>query len=135
MEHERIQRALLGSLRHSMSGHHKEGLEIMDDLIAEAIMEGEEPWVFIFINHASVLNASGVPDQLLLKHYYNKYLAHSPENPRALYGLADVAMKEDENEIAEQYAKRCHRAILQSNDAKVKKDLLDLVLERWPQSS
>ncbi len=133
MEKERMQDAVLGSLKLSMAGRHQEALRLMDDLIAEAIKEGEELWLFTFIDHAAILNASGVPDHSLLRHYYEQYLTYSPENPRALYGLADVAMKDGQTDIAKQYAKRCHQALVQSKDEIAKKNLLDLVLDRWPQ--
>jgi hypothetical protein len=42
-------------------------------------------------------------------------------------------MEDGQTEIAKQYAKRCHQAILRSDDEKIKKDLLDLVLQRWPE--
>jgi hypothetical protein len=51
------------------------------------------------------------------------------------YELADDAMKDGKTEIAKQYAKRCHQAILHSDNHKIKSDLLDLVLERWPEIS
>jgi hypothetical protein len=130
---KRAHDALLGSLKLSISGQHEDALRLMDDVITEAIREREDSWVFLFINHAAILNQSGFPDRSLLKHYYEQYLTNSPDHPRALYGLADVAMKDGQTETAKQYAKRCHEAILQSDDAKVKKDLLDLVLERWPE--
>ena len=131
---ERIKDAVLGCLNLLKSGHHEEAVRQMDDLVAEVIKEDEESsWVCVFINQAAILNARGGPHHSLLKRYYEQYLTHSPENPRALYGLADVAMTEGQFDLAEQYAKRCHRSISLSKDARVKKDLLDLVLERWPQ--
>ena len=133
MEKERKKDALLGSLKLSMSGHHEEALRLMDDVIAEAIQDGEDSWVVIFIDHAAILNQSGFPDRSLLKHYYEEYLTHSSENPMALYRLADLAMKDGQTETAKQYAERCHQAILRSGDDNIKQELLDLVLERWPE--
>ena len=135
MEKERIKDAVLGSLKLSMSGHHEEALRLMDDVIAEAIKDGEDSWVFILIDHAAILNQSGFRDHSLSKRYYEEYLTHSSENPRALYRLADLAMKDGQTEIAKQYAERCHQAILRSDDDKIKRELLDLVLERWPDRS
>jgi hypothetical protein len=71
----------------------------------------------------------------LLSTHYEQYLTYSADNPRALYGLADVAMQEGEIEVAKQYARRCYRVLLKSADELAKKDLLDLVLERWPEVS
>jgi hypothetical protein len=129
---ERLHNALLGSLELSSSGQHQEALRLMDEVIAEAVKEGDDLSVLVLIDHAALLN--GVKRDLsLLKHYYEQFLTYSPENPRALYELADVAMEEGQIEIARQYAKKCHQAILQSDDNKIKQDLLDLVLERWPE--
>ena len=68
-----------------------------------------------------------------MKHYYDKVLTCSPEDPRVLYESADVAMRDGQIEIAMEYAKRCHQAILKSDRYKIRRDLLDLVLERWPE--
>ncbi len=104
----------------------------MDEVIAEAITEGDYSSLVVLIDHAALLN--GVKRDLsVVKRYFEQYLTHNPENPRALYWLADVAMEEGQTEIAKRYAKRCHQAILRSHDEKIKRDLLDLVLERWPE--
>jgi hypothetical protein len=129
---EREHNAIMDSLRLSKSGQHQEALRLMDEVIAEAIEEGDYLSLYILIDHAALLNGKG-RDRSVVKHHYEQYLASSPENPRALYGLADVAMEEGQPEIAKQYAKRCYHAILRSDDEKVKRDLLDLVLERWPE--
>ena len=84
----------------------------MGDAIAEAIRESEELWAFACIRHAAILNGSGLPDR-----------------------SADVAINEGQLDVAKQYAKRCHQALLQTSDEVAKKDLLDLVIERWPQVS
>lgn len=135
MNQERINNALVDSLKLSASGQPQEALRLLDEVIAEAMREGEELWAFIFIDHAAVLSARGQPDRSLRKRYYEQYLTYRPENPRALYGLADVAMEDGQTETAKLYAKRCHQALLETEDKIAKKDLFDLVLERWPELS
>lgn len=132
MEDERLHNALLGSLRLSGSGRHQEALRLMDKLITETIEEGDGLTALVLIRHAALLNGGGV-DRSLVKLYCQQFLTYNPENPRVLYESADVAMEEGQIEIAKLYAKRCHQAILKSDDAKLKKDLLNLVLERWPE--
>jgi hypothetical protein len=132
MENERVFNALLGSLNLSRSGQHQESLRLMDKLIAETIKEGDGLTALILIDHAALLNGGG-RDRSLVKHYYEQFLTHNPDNPRVLYESAHVAMEDGQTEIAKQYAKRCHQAILRSDDDKIKKDLLDLVLVRWPE--
>jgi hypothetical protein len=47
--------------------------------------------------------------------------------------LATVALDQGHPEIARQYAKRSHTAILQRDDDEVlKQGLLDLLLKSWP---
>ena len=106
----------------------------MDEVITEAMKEGDDLTLFTLIDHAALLNGMG-RDRFVVKRYCEQYLAHSSENPRALYGLADVAMEDGQTDLAKQYAKRCLQAILRSKDAKIKQDLLDLVLERWPEAA
>ena len=51
-----MKNAVLGSLKLSNSGKHQEALQLMDEIIAEAMREGEELWAFTFIDHAALLN-------------------------------------------------------------------------------
>ena len=129
---KRVHDALVHSLQLSTSGQAQEALQLIDGVITEAINEGDDSSAFLLIDQAALLTNVG-RDRSILKHYYEKYLTFSPDHPRALYGLADVAMGEGQTEIAKQYAKKCHGAILRSHDEKIKRDLLDLVLERWPE--
>jgi Tfp pilus assembly protein PilF len=104
---ERLHNALIGSLKLSGLGQYQEALRLMDEVIAEAIKEGDELTALVLIDHAALLN--GVKrDRSLAKHYYEQFLTHSPESPRVLYELADAAMEDGQIEVAKQYAKRCH---------------------------
>ena len=103
----------------------------MERLIAETIREGDGSTALVLIGHAALLNGGGI-DRSLVKHYYEQFLTSNPDNARVLYESADLAMEDGQFEIAKQHAKRCHRTILKSDDAKLKSDLLDLVRERWP---
>jgi hypothetical protein len=67
------------------------------------------------------------------KQYYEKSLSSSPENPRALFGLAKVAKDAGDIEIARSYAARCYEAILVSDDEIIKLGLTDMVLKNWPE--
>ena len=95
-------------------------------------MEGEKSWVSTLSHHAAIL-CGFKPDRRLVKHYYELSLTHNPENPMALYGLAKVALEEGKPQKAEEFATRCHRAILQGSDEVVKRGLFDLVLLHWPE--
>jgi hypothetical protein len=133
VEDERLHNALMDSSKLSTSNF-QEALRLIDEVIAEAIKEGDELTAIVLIDHAALLNGTE-RDRSLAKHYYEQFLASSPESPRVLYELADTAMEDGQIDIAKQYAKRCRQATLSSGNAKIKRDLLDLVLERWPEVS
>jgi hypothetical protein len=129
---ERLHNALVDSSKLSGSGQQEAALRLMDEVIAETIREGDELTALVVIDHTAILNGAG-RDRSLAKQYYDQFLTANPESPRVLYELANDAMENGQPEIAKQYAKRCHQAILRSDNDKIKKDLLDLVLERWPE--
>ena len=132
MDYDRIKNAFSGSLKLWDLGKHQEAFQLLDDSITDAIGAGKTSWVSALSHHAAILSrqANNLP---LRKHYYEQSLAHSPENARALYGLAEVALEEDQQDRAKDFAARCYRVILQSDDEVMKRGLLDLVLLRWPE--
>ena len=132
MKDERLHNALVDSSKLSGSGQQQAALRLMDEVIAEAINEGDELTALVAIDHTATLNGAR-RDRSLAKQYYEQFLTASPESPRVLYELANDAMENGQTEIAKEYAKRCHQAILRSDNDKIKNDLLALVLERWPE--
>jgi Tfp pilus assembly protein PilF len=131
VENERLHNALLDTLELSGSGQLQEALQLMDKLIAEVICDGDSSTALVLISHAALLNGSG-RDRSLVKQYYERFLTQNPENPKVLYEAADEAMEDGQIHLAKLYAMRCYQAITRSDDAKLKRDLFDLVLERWP---
>jgi Tfp pilus assembly protein PilF len=129
---ERLHNALVDSSKLSGLGQQQAAFRLMDEVIAEAMNEGDELTALVVIDHAATLNGAG-RDRSLAKQYYEQFLTASPESPRVLYELANDEMENGQTEIAKQYAKRCHQAILRSDNEKIKNDLLDLVLQRWPE--
>lgn len=81
MKDERLHNALMDSLDLSTSGHDQEALRLMDEVIAEAIREGDYSSFDVLIHHASRLNPSHVRDRSILKHYYEEYLTYSLKIP------------------------------------------------------
>lgn len=71
-------------------------------------------------------------DLKLVKHYYEQSLTYSPDNPIALYGLAEVALEQGDADLAKQYAKRSYAATVQGDDEIAKQGLLDLIAKKWP---
>jgi Tfp pilus assembly protein PilF len=65
------------------------------------------------------------------KRYYSQSLACDPENARAFYGLAAVALHEGDPVTARQYATRCNTSILRSDGEIL--NLLDSIVKNWPE--
>jgi tetratricopeptide (TPR) repeat protein len=129
---DRFGKVTIDSLKLLDLGRHEEAFRLLDDSIAEAIKEGEREWVSILCHHATVL-CTQRHDLPLRKHYFERSLVSNPEDPMALYGLADAALEEGQPDIAKQLAQRCYRAIMRVDNELVKKGLLDLVLKSWPE--
>ncbi len=102
--------------------------------IAEAKRENNVSWIRTLCHHAAIV--SRFTENLgSAKHYYEESLASDHENAKALYGLATVALDQGELEIAKQYAKRCHTALLQYDEGLLKQGLLDLLMKQWPDTA
>jgi tetratricopeptide (TPR) repeat protein len=105
-------------------------LRLLDDAIAMAMREQENQWVLTLSHHAAVLaNFLGDPERE--KNYYQESLSFNPENPSALLGLAKVAKKQREPEVAKGYAARCYKALMHGDDF-LKDARLETLLKEWP---
>jgi hypothetical protein len=62
-------------------------LRLLDDAIALAISEKDNQWMLTLSHHAAVI-LTFLGKTELVKHHYQQSLSFSPENPRALLGLA-----------------------------------------------
>lgn len=115
-------------------GEHGEALKLLDDSIAETKRDRNVSWIRTLCHHAAIVCRF---DENLAsaQHYYEESLASDPENARALYGLATVALDQGQLEIAKQYATRCHTANLRCDDEILKKGLFDLLVKHWPDAA
>jgi Tfp pilus assembly protein PilF len=131
-DHERLRGAMNGSVKLWKLGERQQALKLLDDAISGTIREGGYiPSIRTMCHHAAILcRSSGELD--LAKHYYEQSLAHSPENPMALYGLAALALEVGDLELAKSYATRSYRATVHGDDEIAKIGLLDLILKQWP---
>lgn len=131
-EENQFRVAITNSLKFNDQGENAEALKLLDDAIAKAERDGNVSWIRTLCHHAAIVarfNENLTAAQL----YYEKSLGSDPENAKALYGLAAVGLDQGHPEIAEQYAKRSHTAILRLNDDDfLKQGLLDLLLKHWP---
>ena len=131
-EENRFRLAITGSLKLVEQGEHAEALKLLDDAIAEAQRDQNGPWIRTLCHHAAIVSRF-TENLTATQHYFEESLASDPENARALYGLARVTLDQGHLEIAKQYAKRSHTAILQRDDDEVlKQGLLDLLRKHWP---
>jgi hypothetical protein len=105
-------------------------LRLLDDAIALAISEQENQWVLTLSHHAAVISTF-IGNLELVKHYYRQSLSSNSENPRALLGLATVARKQGEPELAKDYATRCYKALMDGDDF-LKDARLETLLKQWP---
>jgi tetratricopeptide (TPR) repeat protein len=128
---KRFRDAITKSIELEKLGERGPALEILDHAIAEAIGDDDGPWIRTLCHHAAILSRS-TEDLPLAKRYYEQSLASDPENARALYGLAAVALDEGDAATARQYAIRCHTALLRSDDEILKVALFDLISKNWP---
>src|SRR6266478_2160966 len=130
-EENRFRVAITSSLNLVERGDHGEALKLLDDSIAEAKRDHKVSWVRTLCQHAAIVSRF-TKNLASAQHYYEESLAADPENARALYGLATVALDQGQLEIAKQYATRCRTAILWSDDEILKQGLLDLLVKHWP---
>ena len=137
MENEKAQSwhryrdTMSSSARLAQLGDNEEALRLLDDAIARAISENENQWVLTLSHHAAVIS-NFLGDLSQVKHYYQKSLEFNPENPRALFGLADVAKEQGELELAKEYAARCYKALIEGDDF-LRDSRLERLLKKWPE--
>src|SRR5258708_14858206 len=101
-------------------GEHAEALKLLGDAIAEAKRDQNVSWIRTLCHHPAIV--SRVTENLTAaQHYYEESLAADPENARALYGLATVALDQGHLQIGKQYAKRTHAEIFRRDDEQLLK--------------
>jgi len=127
----RYRDAMTASTKLTQQNDNEEALRLLDDAIAMAISENENQMVLTLSHHAAVIsNFLGNLSQV--KHYYEKSLEFNPENPRALFGLADVAKEQGELELAKEYAARYYKALMEGDDF-LRDSRLERLLKKWPE--
>ena len=113
-------------------GEHAPAMELLDEAIAEAIRDGDVRWISTLCHHAAIISRF-TENRASARQYYEQSLAADPENARALYGLASIALDEGDPVTARQYATRCRTSVFRSDDEILKQGLLDLIAKNWPE--
>lgn len=126
----RYKDAVSSSTKLSQQGDNDEALRLLDTAITMASKENERQWVLTLSHHAPAIS-NFLGNLPRVKHYYQQSLAFNPENPGALSGLADVR-EEGELELASEYAARCYKALMESDDY-LKDARFETLLKKWPE--
>src|SRR5262245_24179172 len=89
-------------------GEHQTAPRLLGDAIAYWIQQGKKTSSIQTLCHHAAVLCDSAGKLSLVKHYYEQSLTYNHENPIALYGLADVALKQGDTDLAKQYAKRSY---------------------------
>jgi Tfp pilus assembly protein PilF len=128
---DRVKQAVRESAAFSTNGEFAKALKVLDDALAEAVNQNNPHWVRILSHHAAAIcDYMGNLD--LAASYYKLSLAHAPDNPMALYGLADVLFKQGETQDARQYALRCYVSSVRLG-GRESRAFAELLAKRWPE--
>ncbi len=128
---DRFKAAMTNSLAVVERGEPVDALKLLDEALADAVRERDVLWIRTLCHHAAVVSRF-TENWASSQRYYEQSLASDPENARALYGLAAVALDESDPVTARQYATRCRASLLQTDDGILKQGLLDLIAKNWP---
>ena len=115
----------------SKSGRPREALALLDGFIAQARSENRPQWVASASGHAWVI-ATSLHDQELAKSYRKQRLSASPEDPFALYALAELLFDENQIDAAKQCAAKSYRFVAQSPHPD-HQYLLKVLVRKWPE--
>jgi tetratricopeptide (TPR) repeat protein len=131
-EFERLKKALSDSVELSKLGDLEKALKLLDNAIAIATQEGDHSQSVITLCHHAAVLCHSTGNFTLVKRYYEQSLIHNPDNPRALYGLAKVALDQGDADTARVYAKKSYEVTVEGDDEIAKRGLLDVIAKHWP---
>ena len=104
-------------------------MQLLDDYLAEA---GQDRKLRIgHLGHFAALTAVQLGDLNTARRYCEECLAYSPEDPMALYALADCLARQGEIDEARRRVADCRRAALSKGEV-VRKIMFELVEKRFP---
>jgi len=119
------------STEFARSGEHQQALKVVDDALAEGIRHGRITWIRLLSSHAWILCHSR-GDLFRARYYSEQCLAHIPDDPWALYHLADVLFQQGETELAKRQAAKSYGLAMQS-ETKEARRLVELLTKAWPE--
>jgi hypothetical protein len=127
----RLKRAINDSSKLSRLGEKQRALKLLDNFIAEAILENRGIWIRVLSRHASVI-CDSAGDLTLVKHYCEQALAHVPDDPMMLFSLADVSSRQGEVGLAMQYAVKSYDICVKRGSPE-DRFIAELIIKRWPE--
>jgi tetratricopeptide (TPR) repeat protein len=120
------------SIELAKQGKNNEALELLNRAIDDSMSLDQANEVVTLCHHAAIIaRMSENPE--VAKNYYGQSLRASPGNPRALYGLAEIAREAGDDDKARKYAAQCYAGLIKSDDEMLRQGLLDLVEKHWPE--
>jgi tetratricopeptide (TPR) repeat protein len=110
-------------------GEGQSALQLLDDYMAEA---GQDRKLRIrYLGHFAAVTAAQLGDLDTARRYCEECLAYTPEDPMALYVLADCLARQGEIDEARRRVADCRRAALSKGEA-LGKVMVELVEKRFP---
>jgi len=111
-------------------GERRSALQVLDDFMAEP---GQDRKLRMrLLGHFAAVTATQIGDLKTAQRYCEERLSYTPQDPMALFALADCLARQGETEEAGRRAAECHRAALSQGDERGK-GILELVERRFPE--
>jgi tetratricopeptide (TPR) repeat protein len=125
-----LKRVINDSSELTKRGENQAALRLLDDAIEEAVRDNRSLWVCTLSRHASAI-ASEMGDLRLVRRYREQCLIRDPDNPLALFSVADILRRQGEEDLARRYAAKAYRFSVNSQ-TELDRALIESLLKAWP---
>lgn len=111
-------------------GKGQEALQLLDDFMAEP---GQDRKLRMrLMGHFAAITALQIGDLKTAQRYCEERVAYTPEDPMALYALADCLARQGQIDEARRRAADCRKAALSRSD-NIGKSVVELIQKRFPE--
>jgi Flp pilus assembly protein TadD len=111
-------------------GEGRKAAQLLDDFMAKP---GQDRKLRMrLLGHFAAVTATQIGDLKTAQRYCEERLSYTPQDPMALYALADCLARQGETDEAGRRAADCRRAALSQDDA-LGKGIVELVEKRFPE--
>ena len=111
-------------------GQEQEALNILDNVLRDAVDEGRDTWVSILCGHAAII-ADHMGDRTRQLHYQEIALPFARDYRFAAYNFAQQLLSDGQLDRAERYAVEAYE-LCASSEAQADRDLAEAILRQWP---